>query len=331
MTRFIAPFGLCVLVVIWAGVTGAAEQNRRPHKPGAGPGPAQVRQPKAHLPGHGDRRAGHDRPDHRRHTHRPGPVHRGATGYRPHPYIYPRYRYPYPYSYPYPYPYQPPYYFNYYWTAPLYIPAEALYGPQAVKRFMGAGQMNRPPLDPQIIARPLPNGEKGAGADNKENINQRAANRRALDLGWRFIGFGDAHFSNQKYTDAYQRYKKAAQAAPGLATAHFRQAYALTAQGRYELAAKALKRGLAIDPGWPRSAFRSDDLYGPNKLAKTAHIDALAKAAADKPDDTDISFLLGVYFYFDGQKDRAAAAFKQALQLAAGDDAHLKGFLKELQ
>jgi hypothetical protein len=57
----------------------------------------------------------------RRHRHH-------GHGYRP--YYYPAYGYPY-YAYPPPYPYRYPYY------APIYIPAETMYGPQALKRFLG--------------------------------------------------------------------------------------------------------------------------------------------------------------------------------------------------
>jgi hypothetical protein len=62
-----------------------------------------------------------------------GPRHRRkhrhhGHGHRIH--YYPAYGYPY-YAYPPPYPYRYPYY------APIYIPAQPLYGPQALKRFLG--------------------------------------------------------------------------------------------------------------------------------------------------------------------------------------------------
>ena len=33
---------------------------------------------------------------------------------------------------------------------------------------------------------------------------------------------------------------------------------------------------MGLNPDWPKSNFRHDDLYGANQLAKKAHIDALA-------------------------------------------------------
>jgi hypothetical protein len=62
-----------------------------------------------------------------------GPRHRRRHRHHGHGhrhYYYPAYGYPY-YAYPPPYPYRYPYY------APIYIPAETMYGPQALKRFLG--------------------------------------------------------------------------------------------------------------------------------------------------------------------------------------------------
>lgn len=229
--------------------------------------------------------------------------------------------YPYPYPYPVPYPY-PPYYGDVYVLPPVWLPAESLYGPQAVRRFLGAD-------DPRA-ARPNVNvivpGGGAAGPEREKEPNLRGTGRESLDLAWRFIGFGDAHFENQKYADANQRYRKATDVAPQLADGFFRQGYALLALGRYDAAAKAFKRGLGLDAGWPKSNFRNDDLYGPNQAAKTAHLDALADAAAKQPKDGDLLFLVGLFLHFDGQQARARPFLQKAIQLAAGDDAHLRAF-----
>jgi len=187
---------------------------------------------------------------------------------------------------------------------------------------MGVDQFNVPAPAPRIVIQKDDDAKKGVG---------RASNPEALALAWKFIGFGDAHFANQKYVDAFQRYKKSAQAAPGLAQAYFRQVYALAAQERYDLAAKALKRGLALDPGWARSKFQLDELYGPNQLAKKAHLDALTKEVAARPHDADLVFLLAVWCYFDGRRDRAAQLMPQAAGMLGPDAGLLDGFLAELK
>jgi len=248
------------------------------------------------------------------------------------PYHRPRPPYGYPYWDPWygyyffdPYgcywPYGWPYYWDYVYLPPLYLPAEELYGPQAMKRFMGLGQRAPPGRDVNVIV--VPQGGRIQHAAQP----QRGANPRSVAAGLRYVGQGDTHFIQQKYEDAYQRYKKAAQIAPRLATPHFRQGWALIALGRYDLAAEAFKRGLKIDPRWAESTFRLFELYGPNQATKTAHVDALAKAAADKPDNGDLLFLVGAFLFFDGQPDRAGLFFERAAELTPGDKAHLTGFL----
>ena len=248
--------------------------------------------------------------------HRPGYYRPSYGGVYRDPYQYDPYGYDYgPYDYPYHYPY-PPYY-----IAPLYIPAEELYGPQAVNRFMGWGNWNRPPLNVRVIVPP-----KNEEAAEPQKPVPRAINPQSVATAWKYIGYGDAHFAAQKYQDAYLRYRKAARAAPQLAEVYFRQGYALMTTGRYDLAARAIRRGLKLDPGWPRSDFNHNELYGDNLAAKTAHVDAMAAAAEKAPHDADLLFLVGVHLHFDGQPDRAAAFFKRAGQLAGGDDAHIRAF-----
>ena len=257
---------------------------------------------------------GHGHGSHYRHGGWYGPYH---GGWQPYDYCYA------PYGYPYPYP--PPYLGGSLYVAPQYLPGEALYGPQALKRFWGWDQV--PPARPNVNVIVVPDKD---GAGDRDDAKQREVHPEVLARAWKFIGYGDNYFGAQKYSDAYQRYKKAAQTTATLADAHFRQGYALVALGRYELAAKALKRGLELDPDWARSNFRNDDLYGDNGMAKTAHLDALALAATKKPNDADLLFLLGVYLHFDGQADRAKPFFDRAAELAGDEDAHLGAFLREL-
>jgi tetratricopeptide (TPR) repeat protein len=230
-----------------------------------------------------------------------------------------------PYPYPYVYPpgsfYLPGYDYAPWVLPPLYLPAEQLYGPEQVKRLMGADQMG---LAPQTNVIVVPRGQDRDDADQP----RRATNAKSMALGWRFIASGDAHFQTQEYAEAYRDYKKAAQAAPGLAEAYWRQAFALVGLANYDLAAKAMKKGMSINPNWADSGFRSDELYGANKMAKTAHLDGLAKAALDQPNNADLLMLVGVELYFDGQVDRAAPFFERATKLAPELGPLAAGFLK---
>jgi tetratricopeptide (TPR) repeat protein len=225
-------------------------------------------------------------------------------------YGYPDYGY-----YPYPYSYGP------YVLPPLYLPGETMYGPETVKRFIGADRVS-PPAAGGTKAAPEPK------AREDRPPSQRGTGRDSLVRAGRFIGYGDNHFANQKYLDALQRYRSAVEAAPQLAEAYVRQAYALIATGRYEPAVKAIKRGLDLDSGWAKSDFRNDELYGPNQAAKRAHLDALAKAANEKPEDPDLLLLVGLFLYFDGQTERAEPFFQRADQLGSP---HAKPFLEEME
>lgn len=236
--------------------------------------------------------------------------------------IYPYYGvYPYPvYGYPYAafsgrFPNGPGFtvlspvpYANYPYTTPLYPPPPQIFG-------VGPSvDPAVPPSRPAREDRPAP---------------QRGTNRDSLASAGKFIGYGDNHFAAQRYNDANQRYKNAAEVAPGLADSYFRQGFALMAMGRYEAAIKAFKRGLDLDPGWITLGFRIDTLYGENKMAKKSHLDALAKAASGEQLDPDMLFLLGVVLYFDGQTERSAPFFQRANQLS--NSPYLTGFLGQLK
>ncbi|MHB1035354.1 MAG: tetratricopeptide repeat protein [Pirellulales bacterium] len=234
------------------------------------------------------------------------------------------------------YSYPPAYYYDYRYLPPVFVPAGTLYGPRALRDFLGLD----PPAAPQGNAKARANAkqkaadglfvEDGAGGKAADAGKPRATNAETRAQAWRFIGFGDKYFGAGKYSEAYQRYKKATVAAPDLAESFFRQAHALIALGRYPLAAKALQRGLALSPDWPGSGFRYDQLYGANQDDKAAHREALAKAAALDPLDADLAFLLGVVDYFDGRPQQARPWFQRAAELSVADASYLRGFLKRL-
>lgn len=84
----------------------------------------------------------------------------------------------------------------------------------------------------------------------------RVANAEAMARARQFIEYGDARFRQQQFTDAYQRYRKAAESAPNLADAYFRQAFAQAALGRYRPAVNSIRRGLALEPEWATKPLR---------------------------------------------------------------------------
>lgn len=219
---------------------------------------------------------------------------------------------------------------------PVIVPADQLYGPQAVLRFMGLADngVQQPVNVPARNQQPAPlGGGFGLLAPNQNPVVQpkvRVSNEEARARAGRFLQSGNEQFRKQQFNGALGLYKQASTAAPDVAANYFRQGLALIALGRYEPAAKALKKGLTLDPEWPRSQFRLEDLYGDNRVVKAAHREALATDATAQPDDSDLLFLLGVVLYFDGQPDRARPFFQRAQDLNPADSGHVAAFLKRI-
>jgi tetratricopeptide (TPR) repeat protein len=184
------------------------------------------------------------------------------------------------------------------------------------------------PPAPRAQPRPKPGGGAANGAKpvkRRDHVSNAAAVARAKE----FLKFGDEHFRAQEFSDAYQRYKKAAGAAPDLPDAYFRQGFSLLALGSYPSACKAFVRGLKLEPHWAKSKFRLDDLYGANRLAKSNQLERLAEAAGNEPENHKLMFLLGIELFFDGQGQRARKFFERAADLGE-DTSHLAGFLRAL-
>lgn len=216
----------------------------------------------------------------------------------------------------------------YVYPPPLWLSAEGLYGPQAVQRFMGAGVLPQPRANMDVLGPPAM-GDVAIDAREPNVVVERATNARANARAWKFIGYGDAQFAKQEFVEANLRYRKAAQSAPQLADARFRQGFALSASGRYDLAVEAIKRGLKLDPHWARSDFDLDELYGGDEAAKNAQLDTLAKASQERPLDADLAFLAGVHYHFDGQTEQAEDFFRRAEGLVGGDSGHIRAFLDQ--
>ncbi len=219
---------------------------------------------------------------------------------------------------------------------PLVIPSSDIYGPNALDNFVNPGNVPLaapPPATATPAAPQQNNGGFGALAGAVEGVKKqgkpRASNADARARSQRFIVLGDGHFAKQKYSDAYSRYKLAQQAAGDMADGYLRQGFALIAMGRYDAAARNLKRGVALDPAWADAKFRLAQLYGDNGLAKAAHIEALVQESLRAP-SADTLFLLGVMLYFDNRRDEARPLLERAQQLSGGDDEYLQGFLHNL-
>jgi tetratricopeptide (TPR) repeat protein len=143
----------------------------------------------------------------------------------------------------------------------------------------------------------------------------RIANAESVARGRQFLEYGDARFRRQEFSEAFQRYRKAADAAPNLAEAYFRQGLAQAALGRYQPAVSSIKRGMAIAPDWPAGEFRLSQLYGDSRAAKQTHLEQLAIAAEQQAEKAELLFLLGVELFLDGQPVRAKTFLERSTEL----------------
>lgn len=262
-----------------------------------------------------------------------GPYLYGGYGYDPYGYGYGSYGYGFGWPYARSYvpwtsyaPWVEPFAFSY----PVPTMPSALVQPQIVRRVLDEDD-----LDPPAAANGQPaNAQRGFGAADEDAANAKApriSSPASVKRAMSFLDSGDEMFHKQKFAGALERYKKSARTAPDLGAPFFRQGLALQATGKYALAVKALKHGLALDGTWPDARFRLDDLYGDGKLAKVAHLEALARSAREHPEDGDLLFLVGVLLYFDDQPGRSSAFFERAKALTVGNAAHVDAFLRRIK
>ncbi len=187
--------------------------------------------------------------------------------------------------------------------APVVVPGEQLFGPKPLRNMLGGAPPLGPltPIEIELPDQPMP---------------PVASNAEAREKAQTWIGFGDRHFGLQDYRDAYQRYKKASEAAPDLVEPYLLQGQAMLAIGNYELATRAFKRALTMHPDWARATFDLNEIYARHPAAKTAHMESLAAAAERDPASGDLMLLVGVQLFYDGQAERSLPFFRRAKELS---------------
>lgn len=210
---------------------------------------------------------------------------------------------------------------------PLYTSA---FGPHysGVANLPSGPLFNDPRLDAAAVAVPAPALRDVLPAPEPTPRGQpKATNPEQKAKAGKFLAFGDTNFAGQKYLAALGRYKTAAQVAPDLGEPYFRQGHAHVALGQYDSAIKAFRRGLRIEGDWTASPFRLDHLYNGDVVAKTGHLENLAKAVEANSFSTDLLTLLGLELFFDGQRERAFPFFERAVQLGGNEERLLDAFL----
>lgn len=214
-----------------------------------------------------------------------------------------------------------------YYLPPTFMPAELMYGPQAMDRFLG---IQRPPPMAAPAAIPAPVAAPAArGLDNiVDRLRKSNATTRARAL--RYVQFGDALYTKQRFHEAAQRYRTAIEVAPDLPEAYYRQGFALIAVKQYRLATKALRIAVQLDPEMLRTDTLLRKLYGDNHLVQATHLEQLADKALTDPEDGDLMFLIGAFLSANGEEDKGAKFLHRARELAGPDATYLDALLTPL-
>lgn len=138
---------------------------------------------------------------------------------------------------------------------------------------------------------------------------------------------GDRLFRQGRYGEAYQRYFDSQREIVDRGAVYFRQAYALIAMGRFSHAVAKLKRGLQVDPCYPRSGATLDEVFGlDGSNRKAEFVEQVTGWTKRNSRDPDRLFLLGVILYFD-EDPRSTALFHDAQKLT-GNPSHLLVFIE---
>jgi Tetratricopeptide repeat len=153
-----------------------------------------------------------------------------------------------------------------------------------------------------------------------------ASSNRDVKAAEHYIALGDGHFAKGEFTLALRQYRRASEAAPDFASAHFRQGIAYVAAGRSDFAATAFRKGLGLNPTWNESRFDLASLCGDSAAQYDEHASALRTRAESRTADSDAYFTLGV-IHFLRNDDKAAQAYFDAVYHIGGKNAQfLDGF-----
>jgi tetratricopeptide (TPR) repeat protein len=121
-----------------------------------------------------------------------------------------------------------------------------------------------------------------------------------------------------EYGLAAYRFHHAAELNSQEPLALFYLAQAYFGLGKFREAVDAIEAGLRLKPDWPRSPFRSRELYGPQAADLAEHLKRLEKALERYPEDVDLVFLQAYEMWFDGRQAEAVPLFQRAAKLAPG-------------
>jgi len=139
----------------------------------------------------------------------------------------------------------------------------------------------------------------------------RSSYRRAMDDGY-------AAFTAGRYRWAARHFELAATLNQGDPSSRLCAAHALTALGHYDSAVRILRRAFDLEPRIVYLPVDIREAYGVRSDFEK-HRESLRTAAEDQRESADLWLLLGYYYYFSDDVERASAALALAGTLRADD------------
>lgn len=210
-------------------------------------------------------------------------------------------------------------------------------GPMMVPFGMGPvgpmGPMGLPvpvPTAPMLIGNnshappghPGPPASPQRGRQRQTEQSPPAARRTSLEQ----QNLGDEKLRQGLWSQAYVRYRNAADLAPERPEPHFRLALCFTALKQYSSAIREFKRSLDLDPTLPQSGETLSTIFGADsKVMASQVLPAVAEWTKEDLRETDRLFLLGLLLYFD-EDPRGSEIIEAALRNPGASD-YLLGFV----
>lgn len=161
--------------------------------------------------------------------------------------------------------------------------------------------------------------------------NAPAVTKEQIQDAWKKIEEADKTFAAGKYEDAMKQYQAVADAIPQMPDPWVRMAIAAIAEDDYEWAVEASTHGMTLATGWPASPFSLDYMYQANRDKKADDLKMLEAVVGANNQNSDIQFLAGMVYYFDGQTDAATRHLSQAKQMTPDLGDFVDPMLKNLE
>lgn len=139
--------------------------------------------------------------------------------------------------------------------------------------------------------------------------------KEQIDENWKILQAGDELFASGKTAEALKQYESAAKAVPQMPDPWVRLAIAQVSQRDYNTAMESCNRSMELSTSWPTSPFALDYMYRAQTTKKLNDLSVSELTVNQNAENSDLAFLVGTMFYFDGQLEKAEKYLNKAKEL----------------